>query len=108
MCGIAGIGTSTELQVPIDAIIKDMCDAIVHRGPDDHGICVDGNLAVGMRRLSIIDIAGGHQPISNKDQTLWIVFNGEIYNYKALRKDLINRGHVFKTNSDTEVILHLV
>src|SRR6185436_12994900 len=80
---------------------------IVHRGPDDEGIYVDGPVGLGMRRLSIIDIAGGHQPISNEDGTVWVVFNGEIYNYRELRPNLEARGHRFATNSDTETIVHL-
>ena len=84
-----------------------MCDPIAHRGPDDHGYHVDGPCAIGMRRLSIIDLATGHQPISNEDGSIWIVFNGEIYNYQDLRRDLIRAGHKFKTNSDTETLIHL-
>jgi asparagine synthase (glutamine-hydrolysing) len=84
-----------------------MCDAIRHRGPDDEGIFVAGNVGIGMRRLSIIDLAGGHQPIANETGQLTIVFNGEIYNYQGLRNELLARGHTFKTNSDTETILHL-
>jgi asparagine synthase (glutamine-hydrolysing) len=84
-----------------------MCQVITHRGPDDAGYYVAGGVAIGMRRLSIIDIASGHQPISNEDGTIWIVFNGEIYNFAELRADLIARGHRFKTHSDTETIVHL-
>ncbi len=84
-----------------------MCDQIRHRGPDDEGFYVDRHCALGMRRLSIIDLAGGHQPISNEDGSVWVVFNGEIYNFLELRKDLIARGHKFATNSDTEVLVHL-
>ncbi len=84
-----------------------MCDAIVHRGPDDEGIYVNGGVALGMRRLSIIDVAGGHQPIHNEDRSVWVVFNGEIYNFPQLRTELQARGHEFYTNSDTEVIVHL-
>jgi asparagine synthase (glutamine-hydrolysing) len=80
---------------------------MVHRGPDDQGIYADGTVCIGMRRLSVIDLAGGRQPISNEDDSVWIVFNGEIYNYGKLRSDLIARGHQFKTVSDTEVIVHL-
>ena len=72
-----------------------MCAAIVHRGPDDEGVYLGDGVALGMRRLSIIDLEGGHQPISNEDQTVWIVFNGEVYNYRELRRDLQQRGHVF-------------
>ena len=84
-----------------------MCDAIRHRGPDDEGLFVSGPVGIGMRRLSIIDLPGGHQPISNETGHLTIVFNGEIYNYAALRRELLGRGHLFKTHSDTETILHL-
>jgi asparagine synthase (glutamine-hydrolysing) len=84
-----------------------MCQTLFHRGPDDEGIHVDGPVGLGMRRLSIIDLAGGHQPLCNEDGTVWVVFNGEIYNYRELRPDLEARGHVFATNSDTETIVHL-
>ena len=84
-----------------------MCDQIRHRGPDDDGYHVDGSCGIGMRRLSIIDLSTGHQPISNEDGSVWVVFNGEIYNYQGLRQDLIQRGHRFKTNSDTETLIHL-
>jgi asparagine synthase (glutamine-hydrolysing) len=84
-----------------------MCAAIVHRGPDDEGIYAQGRVGLGVRRLSIIDLATGHQPISNEDGTLWIAFNGEIYNHLTLREQLIARGHRYRTNSDTETIIHL-
>ena len=84
-----------------------MCAAIVHRGPDDDGFFIDGGAALGMRRLSIIDVAGGQQPIHNEDRTKWIVFNGEIYNYQEIRADLEKRGHQFYTKSDTEAVVHL-
>ncbi len=83
-----------------------MCDQIRHRGPDDEGIYIDGGCGLGMRRLSIIDLSTGHQPISNEDGSVWVVFNGEIYNYQSLREGLIGRGHSFKTHSDTETIVH--
>src|SRR2546423_7150194 len=79
---------------------------IVHRGPDDEGMHADGPCAIGMRRLSIIDLTGGHQPLSNADGTLWLVCNGEIYNFRELRSELTGRGCVFKTGSDSEVIIH--
>jgi asparagine synthase (glutamine-hydrolysing) len=84
-----------------------MCGAIVHRGPDEEGVYIGDGVAIGMRRLSIIDLEGGHQPISNEDGTVWIVFNGEIYNYRELRRDLERNGHRFRTDSDTETIVHL-
>ncbi len=84
-----------------------MCDLIRHRGPDDEGYYTDGGCGLGMRRLSIIDLSTGHQPISNEDGTVWVVFNGEIYNYQELRQDLIQQGHRFATNSDTETLVHL-
>jgi len=83
-----------------------MCDAIRYRGPDDEGLWVDEGVALGMRRLSIIDLSTGHQPIHNEDRTLWIVFNGEIYNYRELRQELERRGHRFYTSTDTETIVH--
>jgi len=84
-----------------------MCSRMVHRGPDDEGIYTDGGCGIGMRRLSIIDLSGGHQPMSNEDGTVWVVFNGEIYNFQELRKRLLDQGHQFKTNSDTETLVHL-
>jgi len=84
-----------------------MCDALSHRGPDDFGQWVDGRVGIGMRRLSIIDLQTGQQPITNEDGTIRVVFNGEIYNYRQLRKDLEAKGHQFRTTSDTEVIVHL-
>jgi asparagine synthase (glutamine-hydrolysing) len=89
------------------ALLKTMADAIIHRGPDDEGFYAAGPVGLGFRRLSIIDVGGGHQPLSNEDGTIWIVFNGEIYNYRELRHLLVNRGHRFRTQSDTEVIVHL-
>lgn len=106
MCGIAGmIGRSGE-SISGEQIRR-MTDTIVHRGPDDEGIHVQGNVGLGMRRLSIIDLAGGHQPIYNEDGTVAVLFNGEIYNFLELRKELESRGHQFRTHSDTEVIVHL-
>ncbi len=107
MCGIAGI-VSEDVNDHIEAgTIRQMCQAIVHRGPDDEGIFVSHGAGLGMRRLSIIDVAGGHQPIFNEDRSVWIVFNGEIYNFPELRPELEARGHKFNTNSDTEIIVHL-
>src|ERR1051326_3467687 len=84
-----------------------MADAIRHRGPDDEGYYRSGSLGFGFRRLSIIDLNTGHQPLCNEDGTVWIVFNGEIYNYQELRSALQNRGHVFRTRTDTEISVHL-
>lgn len=84
-----------------------MRDLLIHRGPDDQGLFIEGNIGLGHRRLSIIDLSGGHQPMSNEDGSLWIVYNGEIYNFQGLREELIRNGHIFKTKSDTEIILHL-
>src|SRR5271167_1959157 len=105
MCGIAGFYLR-EGKADL-ASVRAMCDQIRHRGPDDEGVRVEGGCAIGMRRLSIIDLNTGHQPISNEDGTIWIVFNGEVYNYQELRRDLIAKGHRFSTNSDTETIIHL-
>ncbi|HUQ93584.1 MAG TPA: asparagine synthase (glutamine-hydrolyzing) [Bryobacteraceae bacterium] len=103
MCGIAGFLTSH----PDPLILTRMCDRIAHRGPDDFGIYRDHFAALGHRRLSIIDLRGGKQPLSNEDGSLMVTFNGEIYNYRELRSDLIQRGHRFRTESDTEVLVHL-
>src|ERR1700758_4760760 len=89
------------------AAVHQMCQTIIHRGPDDEGIYARGPAGLGMRRLSIIDLSGGKQPIHNEDQTVWVVFNGEIYNFPGLRRELEGRGHQFYTHSDTEVIVHL-
>ena len=87
--------------------MRHMCDQIVYRGPDDEGILVQDGAGLGMRRLSIIDLSGGHQPVFNEDHTAWIVYNGEIYNFLELRAELEGRGHRFSTRCDTEVIIHL-
>jgi len=105
MCGIAGFllrrGKANAESV------KAMTDLIRHRGPDDEGFYTQGPCGIGMRRLSIIDLSTGHQPMANEDGSVWVVFNGEIYNYQELRQDLIGRGHRFTTNSDTETLVHL-
>ncbi|MDD5154974.1 MAG: asparagine synthase (glutamine-hydrolyzing) [Candidatus Omnitrophica bacterium] len=107
MCGIAGIYVRDETKnIERDAIVS-MCESIRHRGPDDKGYILEGNIGLGMRRLSVIDLTRGNQPIPNEDKTLWVILNGEIYNYLDLRSELIKRGHVFSTDSDTEVIVHL-
>jgi asparagine synthase (glutamine-hydrolysing) len=105
MCGIAGYFLRNGAAER--GVVQSMCDVIRHRGPDDEGFHVDGGCAIGMRRLSIIDLSTGHQPISNEDGSVWIVFNGEIYEYQELREWLIERGHRFRTRTDTECILHL-
>jgi asparagine synthase (glutamine-hydrolysing) len=106
MCGIAGV-IGREGEVIAAGQVRRMTDALVHRGPDDEGIHAQGSVGLGMRRLSIIDLSGGQQPIYNEDGSVAVVFNGEIYNFKQLRNELETRGHRFSTNSDTEVIVHL-
>ncbi len=106
MCGIAGFIDVQSSRDNAERLIDSMCKVIRHRGPDDQGAWVGDGAALGMRRLSIIDLAGGHQPIFNEDESILIVFNGEIYNYHELRQDLQKRGHSFGSNSDTEVIVH--
>lgn len=107
MCGIAGYINSDRSRPADRGVMEAMCHTMVHRGPDDQGIYVDGAVALGMRRLSIIDLNTGHQPISNETKRIWIVLNGEIYNYRELSSWLKERGHRFTTSSDTEVIVHL-
>ena len=110
MCGIAGFadlagapdGSMTADRVRVQA----MCDVMRHRGPDDEGFHVEPGIALGMRRLSIIDLSTGHQPIHNENRSVWVVFNGEIYNYRELRTSLEAAGHRFYTSSDTETIVH--
>lgn len=105
MCGIAGLRTFNEA---VDRSMLDrMCDLLEHRGPDDRGLFIDGSIGLSMRRLSIIDLSSGRQPIFNEDKSLCIVFNGEIYNFPDLRSELEKKGHRFYTNSDTETIIHL-
>ena len=105
MCGIVGF-VNKEEKTKKKKIIKDMADKIIHRGPDAEGYYTDEFVALGHRRLSIIDLNTGGQPIYNEDKTKAIVFNGEIYNYEEIKKDLVKKGHVFSTNTDTEVLLH--
>src|SRR6266487_1352065 len=107
MCGIAGF---VGMQMPRDEAakrVRAMCDAIVHRGPDSDGYHIEDGVALAMRRLSIIDVSGGQQPISNEDGSITVVFNGEIYNHRRLRRELEVSGHRFRTHSDTEVLVHL-
>jgi asparagine synthase (glutamine-hydrolysing) len=107
MCGICGRVDLNSGRRFSREDLQAMADTIRHRGPDDHGELVSGPVGLGFRRLSIIDLATGHQPMSNEDGTIWIVFNGEIYNHRELRPELESRGHRYATNSDTETILHL-
>jgi asparagine synthase (glutamine-hydrolysing) len=107
MCGIAGVVSASRESNISEALVRHMCDQIMYRGPDDEGIYVADGAGLGMRRLSIIDLSGGHQPVFNEDRNAWIVFNGEIYNFPELRPELESRGHRFYTKTDTEVIIHL-
>ncbi len=107
MCGIAGVVSATRESDITEALVHHMCEQIVYRGPDDEGIHVADGAGLGMRRLSIIDLSGGHQPVFNEDRSAWIVYNGEVYNFPELRPELEKRGHRFYTKTDTEVIIHL-
>jgi asparagine synthase (glutamine-hydrolysing) len=104
MCGIAGKAGAAPVA---EAEILRMCNAIAHRGPDDWGTFVEGGVGLGMRRLSIVDLAGGHQPMSNEDGSVIVVFNGEIYNFPSLHDEIVAKGHRFKTRCDTEALVHL-
>src|SRR6476660_34393 len=111
MCGTAGFVDSPVGHSPLGAdaaraLIHEMCRVIRHRGPDDEGVLVEPGVAIGMRRLSIIDVSTGHQPIHNEDKSVSIVFNGEIYNFQELRRELEAAGHRFSTATDTEAIVH--
>lgn len=106
MCGIVGKLNFNREPIP-ETLLRRMCAVSLHRGPDDEGIYRDDGIGLGHRRLSIIDVAGGHQPMSNEDGTVWVVFNGEIYNFQELRAELKRKGHFLRTQSDTEVIVHL-
>ena len=108
MCGISGIFTfDRDCGEAERAAVQAMNDRLVHRGPDDEGLYLSGPIALGHRRLSIIDVAAGKQPMANEDRTVWVVFNGEIYNHRELQKELTGKGHRFRTRSDTEVLVHL-
>lgn len=107
MCGICGIAYCNKSNLPNLSLIKNMCIKMVHRGPDEQGIHLEPGIALGFQRLGIVDRQGGHQPLTNEDKSLWLVCNGEIYNYVEIRKYLQGLGHTFNTNSDAEVILHL-
>src|SRR5262245_13903409 len=103
MCGIAGI--VDLIGRPVDAsLVRRFCDTLAHRGPDDEGYYVDSRVVLGQRRLAILDLVTGRQPTSNEDGTVWVIFNGEIYNFAELRQELNQLGHRFTTQSDTEVI----
>jgi asparagine synthase (glutamine-hydrolysing) len=106
VCGIAGI-VRVDGRPVFEREVRAMCGAMTHRGPDEEGVYLGDGVGLGMRRLSIIDLENGQQPVSNEDGTIWVVFNGEIYNYRELRGLLVRRGHVFRTESDTETIVHL-
>src|SRR5512138_2163561 len=106
MCGIAGIIRWDGGPVAGEDI-RAMCRVLEHRGPDEQGVHLGDGFALGMRRLSIIDLETGQQPVSNEDGSVWVVFNGEIYNYRELRQRLERNGHVFRTAGDTETIVHL-
>jgi asparagine synthase (glutamine-hydrolysing) len=106
MCGICGLVRTAGGAAFSRELVTGMCRTIVHRGPDDEGVYVDGRAGLGNRRLSIIDVEGGHQPLSNEDGSIWIAYNGEAYNFAEIRNDLGSRGHVFTTRSDTETIVH--
>jgi asparagine synthase (glutamine-hydrolysing) len=106
MCGICGQYNYGSLQPVRRRDIEAMTNTLVHRGPDDEGYYIAGPLGLGFRRLSIIDLAGGHQPMSDQEESVWVVFNGEIYNFLELRRELEGYGHIFRTKSDTEVIVH--
>ena len=105
MCGIAGIVYFDKDRKVTRQELKAMTDTIIHRGPDDEGFYINNNVGLGFRRLSIIDLNTGNQPMCNEDEIIWVVMNGEIYNFMSLRNDLISRGHKFKSNSDTEVLV---
>jgi asparagine synthase (glutamine-hydrolysing) len=107
MCGIAGIIKLNPQEKVNEVLVKRMGDVLQHRGPDDEGFWIQGQVGLAHRRLSIVDVDGGRQPMMNEDHTIWIVFNGEIYNHRELRQELEAKGHRYRTRSDTETILHL-
>src|SRR5918993_777841 len=108
MCGINGIAFSSRSGRRVEReVIERMRDCLTHRGPDDSGLYTDGRVGLGHRRLSLVDVGGGHQPMTNEDDTLHIIYNGEIYNHADFRAGLEERGHRYRTHCDTETILHL-
>lgn len=107
MCGICGFTGGSLDREHAERVLVEMRDSLAHRGPDEAGQFIDGEVFLGHRRLSVIDLSGGGQPIRNEDGTVWVIFNGEIYNYRELRAELVRAGHIFYTNSDTETIVHL-
>jgi len=107
MCGIVGIVNLDPRESVDEALLKRMRDVLRHRGPDGEGLWTEGPVGLGHRRLAIVDVAGGQQPMPNEDESCWIVYNGEIYNHAALRPGLEARGHRYRTRSDTETIVHL-
>src|ERR1019366_5254089 len=107
MCGICGIFEPRRETVIERSVVKAMADTLSHRGPDDEGFYCAPGVALAHRRLSIIDLEGGHQPMPNEDESVWIVFNGEIYNFQELNQKHLRTGHRFRTRSDTETIVHL-
>ncbi len=106
MCGFVGFKNTITNNIEQNQIIKNMADQIIHRGPDDEAYYTDQDIALGFRRLSIIDLDHGKQPLFNEDESMVLVFNGEIYNYQELRTNLIEKGHQFTTESDSEVLIH--
>ena len=106
MCGIAGFTYHESGRTAERQVLAAMNAAITHRGPDSDGFHLEGATGIAMRRLAIIDVVSGRQPLCNEDGSVWIVFNGEIYNHPSLRAELEKRGHIFKTHSDTECIVH--
>ena len=106
MCGICGIYNFNKDRPVSKETLNSMTNTMIHRGPDESGTYIDRFIGLGHRRLSIIDILGGKQPMTNEDKTIWVTYNGEIYNYQTLKNQLLKKGHEFKTNCDTEVVVH--
>src|SRR5215472_15987410 len=107
MCGICGVFEIGRERAIERATLKNMADRLQHRGPDDEGFYACGEIGLAHRRLSIIDLEGGHQPLANEDETVWIVFNGEVYNFEELNDRYLSSGHAFHTRSHTATIVHL-